>query len=332
MHIPEAFSLDQNNATLSGVEFSDNYFHVEHIPGVRRQEMGCEPKTLNGWKWHWWHWYQQSNARWQSAKLCGLPSDFFGDKREWRHFEWVFRNWYGFLHDTTEEWLDQAANAPGELGEALPGSQRDGQRVVHEFGHFVQERALSHKRGFQSGRKLSKEYGTTTGTSLTTLNHRWIQEETVEMGKSDCWLPVGDRGSVQWQESAFVLSRFPAPIRTYLRLQNRGALRVALMNYLEAEDDGHGPVPMEVGVMKGKKGDRGKKGWQRKVWESSTKGTSTAKTTITAKTVRKEKKEEKQRKRTKKRRETNVKLEFPRLLQVMWQMMTQDEWGIRASC
>ena len=32
------------------------------------------------------------------------------------------------------------------------------------------------------------------------------------------------------------------------------------MNYLEAEDDGHGPVPMEVGAMKGKKGDKGKKG------------------------------------------------------------------------
>ena len=26
-------------------------------------------------------------------------------------------------------------------------------------------------------------------------------------------------------------------------------------------DDGHGPVPMEVGAMKGKKGDRGKKGY-----------------------------------------------------------------------
>ena len=63
---------------------------------------------------------------------------------------------------------------------------------------------------------------------------------------------------------AIVLSRSPGPIRTYLRVQNRGdygALRVALMNYLEAEDDGHGRVPMEVGAMKGKKGDRGKKGY-----------------------------------------------------------------------
>ena len=43
-----------------------------------------------------------------------------------------------------------------------------------------------------------------------------------------------------------------------VRVQNRyyGALRVALMNFLEAADDGHGPVPMEVGAMKGKKGDK----------------------------------------------------------------------------
>ena len=33
------------------------------------------------------------------------------------------------------------------------------------------------------------------------------------------------------------------------------------MDYLEAEGDGHGPVPMEVGAMKGKKGDKGKKGY-----------------------------------------------------------------------
>ena len=48
---------------------------------------------------------------------------------------------------------------------------------------------------------------------------------------------------------AIVMSRSPAPIRTYLRFQNRGdygAFRVSLMNYLETEDDGHGPEPMEV--------------------------------------------------------------------------------------
>ena len=76
----------------------------------------------------------------------------------------------------------------------------------------------------------------------------------------------------------------------------RGALRVALMNYLEAEDDGHGPVPMEVGAMKGKKVDRGKKVYGKgefgKKWESTTKVMSTARGTITAKAVRKEEKEE----------------------------------------
>ena len=35
------------------------------------------------------------------------------------------------------------------------------------------------------------------------------------------------------------------------------------MNYLEAEDAGHGPVPMEVGAMKGKKGDKGRKGYSK---------------------------------------------------------------------
>ena len=53
---------------------------------------------------------------------------------------------------------------------------------------------------------------------------------------------------------AIVSSRSPGPISTDLRVQNRGdydALRMALMNYLEAEDDTNGPVPMEVGAMKG---------------------------------------------------------------------------------
>ena len=41
-------------------------------------------------------------------KLFGKPSDFSGDRREWRHFEWVFRNWFGFLCDTAVDCLDQA--------------------------------------------------------------------------------------------------------------------------------------------------------------------------------------------------------------------------------
>ena len=57
-------------------------------------------------------------------------------------------------------------------GRGSPGSQRDGQSVVHESGHGVQERGsgcgetVTHKRGFESWRRLSKEHGATTGTSL----------------------------------------------------------------------------------------------------------------------------------------------------------------------
>ena len=40
-------------------------------------------------------------------KLFGKPSDFSGDRREWRPFEWVFRNWFGFLCDTAEECLER---------------------------------------------------------------------------------------------------------------------------------------------------------------------------------------------------------------------------------
>ena len=32
-------------------------------------------------------------------------------------FRVEFRNSFGFHHDTVEEWLDQAANSPVELGE-----------------------------------------------------------------------------------------------------------------------------------------------------------------------------------------------------------------------
>ena len=39
--------------------------------------------------------------------LFGKPSDFAGDRREWRHVERAFRDWFGFLHDAAEEWLDQ---------------------------------------------------------------------------------------------------------------------------------------------------------------------------------------------------------------------------------
>ena len=133
-------------------------------------------------------------------------------------------------------------------------------------------KTVTHKRGFESWRKLSKEYGATTGTSL----HEYTNLLEYDFGTTDGFkkrLLKWENQIVDFQKAtsevfsdrlkcAIVLSRSPAPIRTYLRVQNRGdhgALRFALMNYLEAEDDGHGPVPMEVGSMKGKKGDKGKK-------------------------------------------------------------------------
>ena len=102
---------------------------------------------------------------------------------------------------------------------------------------------------------LEYDFGTTDGFKKRLLN--W-ENQIVDFQKA-----TGEVFSDRLK-CAIVLSRSTAPIRTYLRVQNRGiygALRVALMNYLEAEDDGHGPVPMEIGAMKGKKGDRGKKGY-----------------------------------------------------------------------
>ena len=117
-------------------------------------------------------------------------------------------------------------------------------------------------------------YGATTGTSL----HEYTNLLEYDFGTTDGFkkrLLKWENQIVDFQKAtgevfsdrlkcAIVLSRSPAPIRAYLRVQHRGdygALRVALMNYLEAEDDGHGPVPMDVGAMKGKTGDKGKKGF-----------------------------------------------------------------------
>ena len=65
---------------------------------------------------------------------------------------------------------------------------------------------------------------------------------------------------------------------------------------MEAEDDGHGPVPMEVGAMRGEKGDKGKKGYGKGKYGKSfgkyDKSNESARTTITAKAMRKEKKKE----------------------------------------
>ena len=77
---------------------------------------------------------------------------------------------------------------------------------------------------------------------------------------------------------AIVLSRSPPPnhdVFSSAETRRLQSSRLALMNDLEAEDDGH------VGAMKVKKGDRGKKGYGKgklaKLWESTTEATSTAK-------------------------------------------------------
>ena len=119
-----------------------------------------------------------------------------------------------------------------------------------------------------------KEYGSTTGTSL----HEYSNLLEYDFGTTDGikkrllkWEnQIADFQSEAFSDrlkSAIELSQSPGPIRTHLRVQNRGnfnELRLALMNYLEAEvDDPNGPVLMDVGAMKGSdtKGDKGKKGY-----------------------------------------------------------------------
>ena len=105
-------------------------------------------------------------------KLFGKPSDFSGDRREWRHFECVFGTLFGFLYNAAEEWLDQAASAPGELGEAVPDRRETNKALYVSLAMVCKNEALdvlktvTHKRGFESWRKLGKEYGAKTGTSL----------------------------------------------------------------------------------------------------------------------------------------------------------------------
>ena len=142
----------------------------------------------------------------------------------------------------------------GSLVKQSRNAERDGQSAVHESGHGVQSEALDvvktviHKRGFESWRKLCKEFGLTTGTSL----HEYSNLLEYDFGTTDGFkkkLLKWENQVVDFQKAtgevfsdrlkcAIVLSRSPAQIRTYLRVQNRGhygALRVALMNYLEAD-------------------------------------------------------------------------------------------------
>ena len=182
--------------------------------------MVMSPKSLNGWKCDIGFidgpTHAGSRPTRMDPKLFGKPSDFFGDKREWRHFKWVFRNWIGFLYDTAEECLDHAANAPGELGEAVLDRRETDKALYMSLAMECKNEALdvvktvNHKRGFESWRKMSKENGATTGTSLheytnlleydfaTTNGFKKFQKATSEV--------FSDR-----QKCAIVLSTSPAP-------------------------------------------------------------------------------------------------------------------------
>ena len=269
MHIPQALSLDQNSVTLC-------------LTGLSAQNAEWLEVTLGDINSPT---HVGSRSTRVEPKLFGKPSDFSGDRREWRHFEWVFRKWFGFLHDTAEQWLDQAAIAPGELGEAVADRRETDKALYMSLAMVCKNEALdvvktvTHKRGFEIWRKLSKEYGATTGASL----HEYTNLLEYDFGTTDGFkkrLLKWENQIVDFQKAtgkvfsdrlkcAIVLSRSPVPIRTYLRVQNRGD---------------YGALRVEEWL------------WQRKsmgkVWESTTKATSTSKTTITAKAMRKEKKEE----------------------------------------
>ena len=80
----------------------------------------------------------------------------------------MFRNWY----DEAEEWLDEAARATVELGEAIQ-ERRETDKALHLSLAMVCKndalgvvKGVTGKRGFESWRRLGKEYGSTTGTSL----------------------------------------------------------------------------------------------------------------------------------------------------------------------
>ena len=133
-------------------------------------------------------------------------------------------------------------------------------------------KTVTRKRGFENWRKLCEQHGSTTGTSLNEYTNLLEYDFGTTDGFKKKLLKWGNQ-LIDFQKAgevfsdrlycALVLSRSPAPIRTYLRVQNRGeygALRVALMNYLEAEDDGQGPGTDGSRSGEGQEGDKGKRG------------------------------------------------------------------------
>ena len=82
--------------------------------------------------------------------------------------------------DAAEECLDQAASAPGELGEAVP-DRRETNKALYMSLAARLWMSVTHNRGFERGRKLCKEFGSTTGTSL----HEYTNLVEYDFGTSD---------------------------------------------------------------------------------------------------------------------------------------------------
>ena len=84
----------------------------------------------------------------------------------------MFRNWFGFLYDAAEEWLDEAAGAIVELGEAVQERKETDKALYMSLAMVCRNDALdvvkgvTGKRGFECWRRLCKEYGSTSGTRV----------------------------------------------------------------------------------------------------------------------------------------------------------------------
>ena len=89
--------------------------------------------------------------------------------------------------------MDQAANSPVELGEAVPDRRETDKALYMSLAMVCKNEALNMvktvtlRRGFESWRKLSKENGVTTGTSLHSARIFWNMTLEPQMdSRRDC--------------------------------------------------------------------------------------------------------------------------------------------------
>ena len=171
MHIPQALSLDQNNVTLC----------LTKLWAQSRWMVGSDIGDINSPT------HAGSRSTRVDPKLFGKPSDLSGDRRECRHVEWVFRNWFGFLYDTADGgWTKQRMHLE-HLGKRFPDRRETDKALYMSLAMVCKNEAIdvvntvTHKRGFESWRKLSKEYGATTGTSL----HEYTNLLEYDFGTTD---------------------------------------------------------------------------------------------------------------------------------------------------